>query len=155
MQIIQDILVASNFNNWLDNVSGKIPLKIDGIDIERVKKFQYLGSIITPDGGAEEDVRNRIRLATIVFSKLRNLWFSNGISLELKLNIFTSSVKSVLLYGCETWKVTRRLTQLLQVFVNKCLRKICGIFWSKVITNDELLLQKTNQSPIETEIGRD
>lgn len=129
------------------------PLTLDGVNIEQVEKFQYLGSIITPDGGAEEDVKNRIRLATAAFSKLRNVWFSHRISLNLKLRIFSSNVKSVLLYGSETWKVTRRLTQMLQVFVNKCLRKICGIFYPKVISNVNLL-QKTDQSPIADEIGK-
>lgn len=31
------------------------------------------------------------------------------ISIEIRLRIFISNVKSVLLYGCEIWKVTKRI----------------------------------------------
>ena len=34
---------------------------------------------------------------------LKNIWASGGISMRTKLRIFNSNVKSVLLYGCETW----------------------------------------------------
>ena len=44
----------------------------------------------------------------------------------------------MLLYGCETWLVTERIKQLLQVFVNRCLRKILRIFWPNVISNQDL-----------------
>ena len=38
----------------------EIPCKfvIEGEEIEEVKSFQYLGSIFTADGGADEDVEN-------------------------------------------------------------------------------------------------
>jgi len=129
------------------------PFMIDGQILEQVEKFQYLGSIVTPDGGADEDVENRIRCANAAFSNLRSLWHSHRISLNLKLRIFNSNVKSVLLYGSETWKVTTAVTQKLQVFVNRKLRIICGIFYPRVISN-EILLQMCNQSPMVVEIGR-
>ena len=41
----------------------------------------------------------------------------------------------------------------LQVFVNRCLRKICCIFFPDVISNENLLTL-TAQIPVSTEIGR-
>ena len=99
------------------------------------------------------DVRNRIRLANLAFGSLRPVWSSKRISLRLKLKIFNSNVKSVLLYACETWKVTKSLTQKLQVFVNKCLRVICGIFYPEIISNSDLYM-KTKQELIANEIGK-
>lgn len=125
----------------------------DGTVVEEVESFQYLGSIITKDGGADDDVRNRIRLATQAFAQLRNLWRSRRISERLKLRIFNSNVKSVLLYGSETWRVTNAITNKLQAFVNKRLRIICGIFYPEVISNSDLL-QRCRQSPLAVEIGR-
>ena len=40
------------------------------------------------------------------------------------MRIFNSNVKSVLLYGSETWRETKSLSKKLQTFVNKCLRQI-------------------------------
>ena len=63
--------------------------------LEEVKSFQYLGSIISKTGGTDEDIIARI-------SKARQVWRSSSLSLKSKLRIFTSNVKSVLLYGAET-----------------------------------------------------
>lgn len=113
-------------------------LKIGSEEIEEVDSFCYLGSKITGDGGADKDVQNRIRKARTAFEMLRNVWYSTQISKNLKLRIFKSNVLSVLLYGCETWKITENITSSIQVFVNKCLRRIRMITWPNVITNDDL-----------------
>ena len=48
-------------------------------------------------------------------------------------------VVTLVLYACETWKVTDNISSKMQVFVNKCLRIINSTFWPKTITNEELL----------------
>ena len=60
-------------------------------------------------------------------------------------------MKAVLLYGSETWRLTKRLEQKLQVFINKSLRNILRIWWPKKVSNKELWRQ-TGQQPIEQEI---
>jgi hypothetical protein len=55
------------------------------------------------------------------------------------------NVKFVLLYGCETWKNSKSVTAKLQVFINKCLRKILRIFWPNQIMNSELWKRTNNQ----------
>lgn len=127
------------------------PLVINGVAIEDVNRFTYLGSIISTDGGADADVTNRINKARCAYATLSKVWNSSQISKRHKINIFNSSVKSVLLYGCETWKVTDPITSKLQVFINKCLRKINRIFWPSRITNIDLLTI-SNQKPISQEI---
>jgi hypothetical protein len=72
---------------------------------------------------------------------------------HLKIKLFNVCVKSVLLYGCETWFVTNNIMQNLQAFVNRCLRNIIGIWWSKIISNEELW-ERTGQSKIDVEIKR-
>jgi hypothetical protein len=128
-------------------------IKIEEDTIEEVEKFIYLGSVIARDGGTSEDVRNRIQLANIAFGKLGHVWRSQQYSEKLKLKLFDSNVKSVLLSGCETWRVTKRTSQQLQACVNKCLRKICGIFYPDLISN-EALHERTRQRPVTDEIGR-
>ena len=66
------------------------------------------------------------------------VWRNNKISIRTKLRIFRSNVKAVLLYGSETWKVAKHTTSKLQVFVNRCLRRILNIHWPEVISNEEL-----------------
>jgi hypothetical protein len=47
----------------------------------------------------------------IVRSKIN--WDASNINLHLKIKLFNACVKSVLLYGCETWFVTNNTTQKL------------------------------------------
>ena len=141
-------------NQQTRQIRGSVQtLHVGGEAIEEVDKYVYLGSIISKDGGAESDVQNRVRLANLAFGSLRHIWSSKRLSRRLKLKIFNSNVKSVLLYGCETWKVTKSLTHRLQVFVNKCLRVICGIFYPEMISNIDLY-KKTKQEPIANDIGK-
>jgi hypothetical protein len=82
---------------------------------------------------------------------LKNVWRASNISLHLKIKLFNACVKSVLLYGCETWFMTNKTTQKLQAFVNRCLRNILGIWWPRIITNQELW-EKTGQSDINVDV---
>jgi len=40
------------------------------------------------------------------FGTLNTVWRSTAYSNNTKIRIFNTNVKSVLLYGCETWKLT-------------------------------------------------
>jgi hypothetical protein len=106
-------------------------------EIEQVDSFTYLGSTVSKDRGADEDVRSRIRKANGAFIQLYSVW-RNHISKRTKLRIFNTNVKSVLLYACETWKVTHRITNRLQGFINRCLRCIINIRLPEIISNEDL-----------------
>jgi hypothetical protein len=62
-------------------------------------------------------------------------------------------VKAVLFYGYETWKNSKSITDKLQVFIKKCLRKILRIFWLDEITN-RALRKCTNQPRIDLQIRK-
>ena len=116
-------------------------------------KFCYLGSILSKDGKAETDMKTRIDKARQHNITLNNVWHSSHLSTFLKLRIFNSNVKPVLLYDCETWKLTKSITDRLQAFVNKSLRRIFKIFWTNLITNQDLV-HLAEQKAIKNEIQR-
>ena len=97
---------------------------LDNTPLEEVSSFTYLGSIVDNQGGTDADIKTRIAKARTAFSQLHKVWNASKISLKTKLRLFNSNVKSVLLYGCETWKTTDSCTKKSQSFVNGCLRKI-------------------------------
>ena len=105
---------------------------------KKVDKFVYLGSVVSKDGGADEDIKRRINKARHVFNTLRQIWRSNVLSIRNKIWIFNTNVKSVLLYGSETRRVTNTITHKLQKFTNRCLINILNIRWPEVVTNEEL-----------------
>ena len=102
------------------NTSNTQKFVLEETEIEEVGSFVYLGSVVSESRGTEEDVASRIKKADGVFVQLYPVWRNIDISKEVKLRIFNTNVKSVLLYTCETWKTTDQITGSLQIFVNKC-----------------------------------
>ncbi|KAI8430426.1 hypothetical protein MSG28_000703 [Choristoneura fumiferana] len=107
--------------------------------------------VVDPNGGTDADVEARINRARAAYAQLKPVWTSHVITRRTKIRVFNSNVKSVLLYGCETWLVKKAITSKLQVFVNKCLRRILGVYWPRTITNTGLW-ELTSQKPIDKEI---
>jgi hypothetical protein len=62
-------------------------------------------------------------------------------------------VKSLLLYGCETWFVTSKIQRKTQSFVNQCLRYILRIWWPNITSNRDLW-RVTGQEDINLEIRK-
>ncbi|VDP39084.1 unnamed protein product [Schistosoma margrebowiei] len=131
------------------NTACTDPITIDREDLEDVKTFTYLGSIIDEQGGSDADVKTRIGKARAAYLQLRNIWNSKQLSTN-KVRIFNTNVKTVLLYGAETWRTTKVIIQKIQVFINSCLRKILQIRWPDTISNN-VLWERTNQIPVEEE----
>ena len=78
---------------------------------------------------------------------MKPVWNNRHIHWKTKIRLFNSNVKTVLLYGAETWRRTKRLDQSLQVFINKCLRQILRIRWPEKISNQDLWA-RTGQQPV-------
>ena len=114
-------------------------LTAGGNEIEDVESFTYLGANVTKDGGSTADIKRRIALASASFRKLNNIWRARDINKKTKASLFKSLVLSVLLYGCETWKLTKGEEEKLDIFQTKCLRKVFGIRWQQHISNKTVL----------------
>ncbi|VDP55978.1 unnamed protein product, partial [Schistosoma margrebowiei] len=103
------------------------PVTINGEDLADVKIFTYLDSIIDEHGGSDADVKARIGKARAAYLQLKNIWNSKQQSTNTMVRIFNTNVKTVLLYGAETWRTTKAIIQKIQVLINSCLRKILRI----------------------------
>ena len=104
------------------NTSNIQKFRLENTEIEEIESFVYLGSVVSKNGGTEEDVTSRIKKATGVFVQLNPVWRNHNTSKSVKIRLFNANGKSVLLYACETWKTTNQITRRLQIFANKCLR---------------------------------
>jgi len=135
------------------NNKQEVPIQLQGENIKETDRFTYLGSIVSKDGGADDDVRSRINKARHAFNTLRPIWNSRALSIRNKIRIFNTNVKAVLLYGSETWRVTNTGTNKLQTFVNRCLRHILNIRWPDKISNANLW-ERTNQNPISQDVKK-
>ncbi|VDP41917.1 unnamed protein product [Schistosoma curassoni] len=103
------------------------PITLDSETLEDVESFTHLGSTIDEHGGSDADVKARIGKARAAFLQLENNGNSKQLSINIKVRIFNTNVKAVLLYGAETLRTTTIIIKKVQVFINSCLRKILNI----------------------------
>ena len=82
-------------------------ITVNGQNLERVKQFCYLGSLVTEYCRSCHDVRRRIALRKEAFNKKNDLMRGSR-SLHLKKDVVKAFVCSVALYGSETWTYTKR-----------------------------------------------
>ena len=68
-----------------------------------------------------------------------------------KIRLFNTHVKSVLLYGADTWRINNTTLKGIQTFVHQCLRKILGIQLMDKASNKGLW-ERTSQVQIEIDI---
>jgi hypothetical protein len=86
----------------------------------------YLGSLITPTNDVSLEIQQRIQTANRCFFGLRKHLQSSHLSRQTKLSIHKTSILPVLLYGSETWVLTKREENQLLEFERKVLRTICS-----------------------------
>jgi hypothetical protein len=113
---------------------------VDGIPLNVVDSFCYLGSVLSNSATIDNDVTKRIALASGAFGRLeKRLWNERGVCLGTKIAVYRAVVLTTLLYGCETWTTYRRHIKKLQQFHLRCLRHITRTKWYDKVPNFEVL----------------
>ena len=77
----------------------------DGTSLKIVDKFTYRGSSVS---STEKDIDTRLTKAWTAIDWLSIIWKSD-LTDKMKRSFFQAAVVSVLLYGCTTWMLTKRL----------------------------------------------
>ena len=75
----------------------------NGVSLEKVDKFCYLGDMLDADGGCNLAVMARVRSAWKKFCEYLSILTRKGLSLKLKGKLYTTCVRSCLMHGSETW----------------------------------------------------
>ena len=84
-------------------------LHIDGHEYEIVDKLCYLGDMLSQEGDCEHAILKRIQTGWLKFRELSGLLIGKGMSLRSKGIIYTTCIRSAMLYGSETWSEMRML----------------------------------------------
>ena len=90
------------------NQAGDIST-LDGTSLKLVDKFTNLGSSVS---STEKDIDTRLTKAWTAIDKLSIIWKSN-LTDKMKRSFFQAAVVSILLYGCTTRTLTKRLDKKL------------------------------------------
>ena len=107
---------------------------LDGTSLKLVDKFTYLGSSVS---STEKDINTRLTKAWTAIDRLSIIWKSN-LTDKMKRSFFQAAVLSILLYGCTTWMLTKRLEKKLDSNYTRMLRAILNKSWQQYSTRHQL-----------------
>ena len=107
---------------------------LDGTSLKLVDKFTYLGSSVS---STEKDIDIRLTKAWTAIDKLSVIWKSD-LKDKMKRSFFQAAVVSILLYGCPTWTLTKRLEKKLDGNYTRMLRAILNKSWRQHPTKHQL-----------------
>ena len=115
------------------NQTGDIST-LNGSALKLVDKFTYFGSSVSL---TETDIDTRLAKPWTANDSLSVIWKSD---LADKMNriFFQAAVVSILLYGCTTWTLTKRMEKKLDGNYTRILRAILNKFWRQRPTMQKL-----------------
>ena len=99
-----------------------------------VEKFTYLGSSVS---STEKDIDTRLMKAWTAIDRLSIIWKSD-LTDKMKRSFFQAAVVSILLYGCTTWTLTKRLEKKLDGNYTRILRAVLNKSWRQHPTRHQL-----------------
>ena len=118
-----------------------LDITVDGNPVEQVSHFTYLGNVISSDGTLDRELSARIQKASGAFNQLGSIWNNRNIYTSTKIRIYKSAVVTILTYGSETWNTTQKQMKRIEVFHQRCLRRILKIKWFHRVRNADVLNQ--------------
>lgn len=101
---------------------------LGGEHIERVPSFTYLGRVLQENDQDEEAIRARIRLATTAWRNISRVLHREGADIKVKSTFYRTIIQAVLLYGSESWTLTRTYRKMVDRFHKSAARRMAGVY---------------------------
>ena len=96
------------------NSNNSHPVRtLNGTSLKQVEDYKYLGSYIS---SSEKDFTPRFGTAWSACNDMHKIW-SSQLPNYLKVKIFRATIEPILLYGSETWTLSRKLEKRLDALI--------------------------------------
>ena len=142
--IIKDILNEDNLHVNENKTELTIIERKAERNTEEWRNVKKLGSLL----GDSEDVVRRKQLAIVANKNINQLWIrKDKISLKVRLKIYNSLVKPILLYNSGTWGISKSEEDSLNAFHRQQQRYILKIHHPHHISNENIY-KNCNEIPI-------
>ena len=102
-------MVSSPITSW----------QIDGETMEKVTDFILGGSKIMADGDCSHEIKRRLLLGRKTMTNLDSILKGSNISLPTKICLIKAMVFPMVMYGCESWRLSAKELMLLNCDVGE------------------------------------
>ena len=120
--------------------------QIDEETVETVADFIFLGSKITTDGDCRHEIKRRLLLGRKVMTNLESILKSRDITLSTKVK---AMVFPVVMYGCESWTITKAEHWRIDAFKLWCWRRLLRVPWIARRSNQSILKEISPEYSLE------
>ena len=95
--------------------------------METVADFIFLGSKVTADGDCSREIKRHLLLGRKAMTYLDSMLKSRDITLLTKVHLVKAMVFLVVMYGCESWTITKAECQRINDFELWCWRRLLRV----------------------------
>ena len=92
-----------------------------------VASFCYLNDMLSANGGCDLATITRVKAAWRKFKELQPILTSQHLSYQIRGSVYSTCVRSVMLYASKTWSLSKPNLQRLQRNDRAMIRQICNI----------------------------
>ena len=115
-----DLYVNANKTEYMCFIQRSDISTLNGSSLKLVDKFAYLENSVS---STETDINTRLAKAWTAIDRLSVIWKSD-LTDKIKRSFFQAAVVSILIYGCTTWTLTKRMEKMLDGNYTRMLRAI-------------------------------
>ena len=94
--------------------------------MEAVSEFRYLGRLLTATDDDWPAMAGNIRKARVNWGRLARVLGREGADPKVSRIFYTAKTQQVLLFGAETWFLTRKMESALDAFQGRVARRLTG-----------------------------
>ena len=123
----------------------KVNIKVDGTAVEQVEIFNYLGQTVSDVGRCVHEIKKRTGIAKIAFSKMKDVLKLIKIPLNTRKRILQCCIWPTLLYGAETWTITKVMKTRIEAFELWAYRRMLKISWTETSQKQGSLIKNENE----------
>ena len=122
-------MASSSITSW----------EVDGVTVETMSDFIFLGSKITADGDCSYEIKRCVLLGRKVMTNLDSTLKSRDITLPTKVHLVKAMIFPVVMHGFESWTVKKAECQKLDAFELWCWRRLSRFPWIARRSNQSIL----------------
>ncbi|KAI5716805.1 hypothetical protein M8J76_012671 [Diaphorina citri] len=111
---------------------------IDGEKFKTTVEYVYLGQLISFNQRAEREVTRRITIGWKKFWQLKHILKNQKVPNNLRSKCLEICVYPSILYGCQSWALTKKLESRLDSTQHRMQRAILGIKWQDKVSNKKV-----------------
>ncbi|XP_062532938.1 uncharacterized protein LOC134201709 [Bombyx mori] len=111
----------------MSNSSQKNAIAVNNQELEYVSEYVYLGQLVSPTESMQKEIERRIANTWKKFWSLSEVMKNKEMPMAEKRKVFNVCILPCLTYGCQTWALTEKQQNKLNICQNGIERSVLGV----------------------------